>query len=166
RLPPADSGRPDREHRPPDRRRIAGEVAEQHQAAAEQSGIRFTSELPPQPVTIDGDATFLTRALDNLVANALRHTPRGGLVCVSLATRNGEAELRVADTGSGIPPEDQPRIFERFFRADQARSRASGGNGLGLAICKSVVEAHGGTIRFTSEPGVRTEFVVSLPKDL
>src|SRR5439155_20254724 len=109
---------------------------------------------PEEPVPVRGDVAFLVRVPANLVANALRHTPAGGTVRVSLAAAEGQAVLTVADTGSGIPEEDQPRVFERFFRVDQARSRASGGCGLGLAICKSLAEAHGGSIGFTSRPGL------------
>src|SRR5262249_11520262 len=115
------------------------------------------------PVRVSGDALFLSRVAENLLANALRHTPAGGQVRVSVAEEEGRALLSVADTGSGIPAEDQPRIFERFFRVAKARSRASGGSALGLAICKSLPEAHGGTIRFTSQPGQGTTFVVDLP---
>jgi two-component system sensor histidine kinase BaeS len=99
-----------------------------------------------------------------LTANALRHTPKGGQVTLRAHVSNGRALLEVRDTGEGIPSEDQPRIFERFFRADQARSRNSGGNGLGLAICKSLVEAHGGKISFESSPGTGTTFVVEFPR--
>jgi heavy metal sensor kinase len=163
-LARADSGRLDLERRPLDLRHLAEEIVEQHRPDAERAGIDLRAELSDRKVEITGDATFLTRVIENLVTNALRHTPKGGSVSVCVTAEKESAVLCVADTGSGIPLEDQPRIFERFFRADQARSRSSGGNGLGLAICKSVVEAHGGTIRFASQPGVQTEFVVSLPR--
>jgi heavy metal sensor kinase len=162
-LARADSGKLDLESKPLDLRHIAGEIVEQHHADATRSSINLQSELAESAVVVSGDAVFLSRVVENILANALRHTPRGGTVRVALNTDGDAAILRVSDTGSGIAPEDQPRIFERFFRADQARARASGGTGLGLAICKCVVEAHGGSIRFTSQPNVRTEFIVSLP---
>ena len=82
---------------------------------------------------------------------------------VQVATQNGSAVVTVADTGPGIGAEDLPRVFERFYRADQARSNALGGAGLGLSICKAIVEAHGGTIAVASEPGAGATFTVRLP---
>jgi heavy metal sensor kinase len=162
-LARADAGKLDLDRQPLDLGQLAAEVVEQHQPAARRAEIALAMEASIKPVTAAGDATFLSRVIDNLVTNALRHTPKGGSVTVAVSSAANSATLRVADTGSGIPLTDQPRIFERFFRADQARSRTSGGNGLGLAICKSIVEAHAGTITFTSQPLVQTEFVVSLP---
>ena len=162
-LARADAGKLDLDRQPLDLGHLAAEAIEQLQPAAKRAEIALTVESLDQPLMVAGDATFLGRVIENLVTNALRHTPKGGSVAVSVSAAEQMATLRVTDTGSGIPLADQPRIFERFFRADQARSRASGGNGLGLAICKSIVDAHGGTINFTSEPGVQTEFVVTLP---
>jgi signal transduction histidine kinase len=97
------------------------------------------------------------------MSNAIRYNRDGGSVCVTLQTQDNSAILKVTDTGVGIAPEHQPLVFERFFRADKARSRESGGSGLGLAICDSIVKAHGGQIRFVSQPGEGTTFVVHLP---
>ena len=103
----------------------------------------------------------------NLVENALRYTPSGGGVELELARHGSEAVLRVSDTGVGIPEEHLPRIFERFYRVDKARSRRNGGTGLGLAIVKSVVEAHGGRAGVSSSaapgPGQGTSFTIWLP---
>jgi two-component system, OmpR family, sensor kinase len=162
-LARADAGRLDLARQPLDLCRVAEEAAEQYAQQANQAGVALAAEVPDRPVRVSGDAVFLARVAENLLANALRHTPAGGQVRVAVAEEKGRALLSVADTGSGIPTEDQPRIFERFFRVDKARSRASGGLGLGLAICKSLTEAHGGTIRFTSQPGQGTTFVVDLP---
>jgi heavy metal sensor kinase len=162
-LARADAGKLDLDRQPLDLGHLAASVVEQHHPTAKRGDIELTIESPDQPLIVAGDATFLSRVIENLVTNALRHTPQGGSVTVAISSAENWAMLRVRDTGSGIPLADQPRIFERFFRADQARSRNSGGNGLGLAICKSIVEAHDGTIAFASEPGVRTEFVVKLP---
>ena len=120
-----------------------------------------------EPLTVVGDRQRLDQLVWNLVENALRYTAAGGRVELELARHDGEAVLRVADTGPGIPAEHLPRIFERFYRVDRARSRRNGGTGLGLAIVKSVVEAHGGQVDVasTTAPGQAqgTTFTVRLP---
>jgi signal transduction histidine kinase len=112
------------------------------------------------------DPQRIAQVLGNLVSNALRHTPPGG--CVTLRAGWAAAQqtailLTVADTGSGIAPADLPHIFERFWRADRARSRSSGGAGLGLVIAKRLIEAHGGQIAVQSTPGQGTIFTCTLP---
>jgi signal transduction histidine kinase len=114
-------------------------------------------------VAVEGDPDRLKQLLLNLVDNALRYTPPGGVVTLDLERRDGTALLRVSDTGLGIPPEHLSRIFERFYRVDQPRSRKAGGTGLGLAICKWVAEAHGGRIEVQSKPGEGSAFTVTLP---
>jgi two-component system, OmpR family, sensor kinase len=116
-----------------------------------------------EPTTVCGDRDRLAQLLWNLVENALRYTPGGGEVLVSLLNHGAVAELSVADRGIGISAEQLPRIFERFYRADKARSRAKGGTGLGLAIVKQIAEAHGGQVRVRSEPGEGSTFTVVLP---
>jgi heavy metal sensor kinase len=162
-LARADAGCLEVEYKRVDLRIVVEEVTAQYEIQAEETGIALSALLPPRPVLVSGETTFLARVAANLVANALRHTPAGGQVGLSLSTKGDHAILTVADTGSGIPEEDQPRIFERFFRVDKARSRASGGSGLGLAICKSLVEAHHGSIDFTSQVGCGSTFRVRLP---
>jgi heavy metal sensor kinase len=162
-LARADAGKLDLSRKPVDLGRLAEEVVDQYGPQAERAKVQLSAEVPDRPVLVSGDAPLLSRVAENLVANALRHVPPGGRVTVATAAKGERAILTVSDTGSGIRAEDRPRIFERFYRADKARSRASGGSGLGLAICKSLVEAHGGTIRFTSNPAVETTFVVELP---
>jgi two-component system, OmpR family, phosphate regulon sensor histidine kinase PhoR len=110
-----------------------------------------------------GSARDLTLLVRNLVDNAIQYTRPGGQVRVSLAAEDGEAVLRVRDTGIGIPSRDLPRIFERFYRVDRARSRETGGTGLGLSIVKHVAENHGGSVKVTSELGRGSEFEVRLP---
>jgi heavy metal sensor kinase len=122
-----------------------------------------TLQAHGQCVRIDADRGQVLRLITNLVGNAIQYNREGGTVKVAVAEEGGHAVLRVIDTGMGIAPADQPRIFQRFFRADKARSRESGGCGLGLAICKSIAVAHGGDISFDSVPAVGTTFVVSLP---
>lgn len=163
-LARTDAGRLDLEIKPVELSVLVEEVAAQHADAAAQAGVRLTVELPPTPVLVAGDAGFLARVPANLLSNALRHTPAGGEVRVTVTIEGNDTVLRVTDTGSGIPAEDQPRIFERFYRVDKARSRASGGSGLGLAICRGLVEAHGGTIGFTSHEGKGSTFFVRLPQ--
>jgi len=109
------------------------------------------------------DPDKLSQAVINLLSNALKFTPAGGSVVVRAASGTQGAEIRVKDTGIGIDPEDLPRIIERFYRADSSRSRATGGSGIGLSIVKAIIEAHGGTIRASGEPGKGSEFVILLP---
>jgi signal transduction histidine kinase len=115
------------------------------------------------PAQVRGDADKLKQALVALLENALKYTPYEGTVTLSLTMQDGTALISVCDTGIGISPEDLPHIFERFYRADPARSRDRGGSGLGLAIVKSIVEEHGGTISVESTPGKGSTFRVKLP---
>src|SRR5579859_999836 len=115
------------------------------------------------PAQVRGDADKLKQALLALLENALKYTPSEGTVTLSLTTQDGNALLSVCDTGIGISPEDLPHIFERFYRADPARSRDRGGSGLGLAIVKSIVEEHGGTIEVESALGKGSTFRMKLP---
>jgi two-component system, OmpR family, sensor kinase len=162
-LARADSGRLALSLQPVGLAELLAETVEMFEKTAEDNQVRLTVEPHDVPVMVQGDPIFLSRVLANLLSNALRHTPTGGSVDVLFGTRDHDAWFSVTDTGSGIPLNDQPRIFERFFRADKARSRSSGGSGLGLAICKSIVDAHGGAISCTSIPGQGTSFTVRLP---
>ena len=110
-----------------------------------------------------GDAAALRRALVNLVENAVKYTPAGGTVTLSLARAGGEALVSVADTGIGIDPADASRIFQPFVRLDAARSRETGGSGLGLAIARSIALAHGGRIDVESAPKAGSRFTLRLP---
>ena len=112
-------------------------------------------------VEIDEDR--IEQVLTNLIDNALRHTPPEGQVTVSLTSEFSYARVAITDTGIGIPAEDLPYVFERFYKADKARTRSKGGTGLGLAIARNIVEGHGGNIKVESEVGVGTSFVFYLP---
>jgi heavy metal sensor kinase len=114
-------------------------------------------------VTVLGDADRLKQLLLNLVENAVKYTPPGGTVRLSLSKKADWAFFEVSDTGVGIPPENLPHIFDRFYRVDKSRARAQGGSGLGLSIAKWIAEAHGGAIRATSQVGEGTTFRVTLP---
>jgi len=130
---------------------------------AEAKRIELRARVPETLPTIRGDAARLVQVFDNLLDNALTYTPPGGTVEISAAlTSEGMLEVVVADTGEGIPPEDLPRIFERFYRADKARAGDSS-TGLGLAIVKEIVTAHGGHVTASSQPGQGTRFTVTLP---
>ena len=109
-----------------------------------------------------GDPHRLDQLVGNLVGNAIKYTPEGGTITLSLYQDGGWARLDVADTGMGIPAEHLPHIFERFYRVDKAHSRRSGGSGLGLAIVKGIAEQHGGKVSVTSEPGKGSTFSVWL----
>jgi signal transduction histidine kinase len=109
------------------------------------------------------DPDRFSQAVINLLSNALKFTPAGGTVSVSAEAGITGTEIRVADTGIGISAEDLPRIFERFYRVDSSRSRATGGAGIGLSIARAIVEAHGGTLHAESEPGRGSEFLITLP---
>ncbi len=116
-----------------------------------------------EPVCISGDRHRLRQLLLNLTDNAIKHNRPAGTVTVSLCRNNGTAELKIVNTGPGLAPELQPRVFERFFRGDSSHSSAVDGCGLGLSIAQWIVAAHHGTIRFASEPGKETAVTVRLP---
>ncbi|MDY6055189.1 sensor histidine kinase [Micrococcus sp.] len=113
---------------------------------------------------VHGDPDQLLTAVRNLVDNAVRYSPEGTTVGVGLASRDGLAQVTVTDQGMGIPPEEQERVFERFYRVDAARSRQTGGTGLGLSIVKHVVRNHGGEVTLWSEPGRGSTFTIRLPE--
>ncbi|MEW6541479.1 MAG: two-component system histidine kinase PnpS [Bacillota bacterium] len=127
---------------------------------ARQKGLALRVELPEGLPPVTGDEDLLAQVFNNLLDNAVKFTEKGGIT-IRAAAAEGGVEVEVSDTGAGIAPENLPRIFERFFRADKARTQ--GGTGLGLAIVKHTVEGHGGKIRVTSKPGQGTTFSLFLP---
>jgi signal transduction histidine kinase len=137
---------------------LVREVAESVEPLAEDQGRRFSCQVGA-PVVVRGDPVLLKRVILNLVDNALRHTPLGAGVDLSIASENGVATLAVRDRGTGIPPEDIPRVFERFHRG----RTTNGGSGLGLALCREIVARHGGDIDLTSTVGAGTTVTVTLP---
>ncbi|MGW3571533.1 sensor histidine kinase [Streptomyces sp. NPDC000941] len=136
-----------------------------HRAQAERAGVALTVETPDgDPVYAYADADRLRQAVGNLVSNAVRATGPGGTVRLSLARRGAGAAVHVGDTGHGIPAEQLPHVFDRFWRADAARGRATGGSGLGLSIARQIVKDHQGTIGVESAVGVGTTFTIEIPK--
>ena len=122
----------------------------------------LTAEPGPPGLMIDADPLRLRQVLDNLLANAAVHTPPGTPVRLDVMAEGREAVVRITDAGPGIAPGDQERIFDRFYRVDDSRTRGKGGSGLGLSVVQSLVTAHGGSVGVASVPG-RTTFTVRLP---
>ncbi|MGW2051768.1 sensor histidine kinase [Streptomyces sp. NPDC001858] len=143
-------------------RDLLDHVATVHHGRAETAGVALTTRTEGD-LELSGDPVRLRQVVGNLVSNALRHTPPGGSVTLRARRAGDDVTIEVADTGTGIPAEDLPRVFDRFWRAEKSRSRRTGGSGLGLAIVRRLTEAHGGTVTVTSTVGVGTVFVVRLP---
>jgi two-component system phosphate regulon sensor histidine kinase PhoR len=141
-------------------------VAESYRAqvhVAESKGVDMAARVSDGPIMIEGDGEALRELVDNLLSNAIKFTPEKGRVDMRLGTEGPNAVLTVEDSGIGIAPEDQGRIFERFYRVDKARSRQLGGTGLGLSIVKHVALAHGGNVSLKSAPGRGSTFRVQIP---
>ena len=165
-LARADEGRAPLTLEEHDLRPVLADVAETAEMLGEQQGVTVTSEVPEVPVSLPVDPHRIREMLLNLVTNAIKYTPSGGSVALALREEAGTVAITVRDTGIGIAPGDLPHIFDRFWRADPARSRTGDrpGVGLGLAITKWIAEAHGGAINVQSRPGRGTTFTVLLPR--
>jgi two-component system phosphate regulon sensor histidine kinase PhoR len=142
---------------------LADEVTARFYTAAAAKRIHLTTEAEDLDLAVWGDRDRLAQLLSNLIDNAIKYTPLEGSVQITVSDGNGAVRLVVEDSGPGIPEESLPRIFDRFYRVDKARSRVAGGTGLGLSICRWIAEAHGGTIAVQSEPGRGARFIVALP---
>lgn len=162
-LARADSGAEALQLSSADLREIVRDVCGQGKMLAEAKGIDFREQISDQPVRIKADVHALQRLFLILIDNAIKYTPEGGRVDVVVAQENGFAIGEVRDTGIGIAPQHLPNVFERFYRADKARSRDSGGVGLGLSIGRWIAEAHGGTIEVQSSLGSGSIFRLRLP---
>jgi heavy metal sensor kinase len=161
-LARADAGVLRMDQQPVDLHQLVQEVYDQTQILAAHKHIDL--ELDPiELIAIQGDPERLRRLLLNLTNNAIKYTPSGGRVTLSLQRCHGCAVLRVADTGIGLSPDEQERVFQRFYRSDNARAHDAEGSGLGLCIARSIADAHGGTIELDSTPGVGSRFNVFLP---
>jgi len=137
-------------------------VRARHERESALRGIRIVTTVGEGAESISGDPDRLEQALQNLAANALRHTPDGGEVRLSATADADSIHLRVHDTGSGIPPEHLPLIFDRFYKVDSAR-RAAGGSGLGLSIVRAIVERHGGTVTAENRDGALFDITLARP---
>jgi two-component system phosphate regulon sensor histidine kinase PhoR len=133
------------------------------QPRARDKDLQLSMDQAEKIPDIAGDRRRLTEVLQNLLDNAIQYTPAGGQIMVSAGVAGAEVVFTVSDTGIGIPQAEQPRIFERFYRVDIARSREVGGTGLGLAISKHLIEGHGGRIWVESELGQGSQFHFSVP---
>jgi len=161
-LARADAHSMDIAREPLDLAEVVRDACSNADVLAEAAGIRLEKQ-PFAECAIEGDEPALRRLLLILLDNAVKYTPRGGHVTVSLRRQDSAAEVRIRDTGIGIPEEHLPHIFERFYRVSKDRSRATGGTGLGLSIARWIAEQHGGEIRVESTPGAGSEFCVRLP---
>jgi signal transduction histidine kinase len=142
-------------------RALLSEATELYEDVADAKRIRVTLE-PGEPVTISGARDRLRQAFANLLDNAIKYTPQGGSVSLQARTEDRTAVVTVTDTGTGIAPQDLPRIWDRLYRADPSRSER--GLGLGLSLVKAYVQAHGGTVEASSQPGHGSVFTVRLPR--
>lgn len=157
-----ESGRSILNRQPVVLRDAAQHVAEDLSARAHERGVTLANEVPAELRAL-ADADRLQQVFSNLIENAIKYGRHGGRVTLGGRTLAGTVELWVRDDGPGIPPDAANRVFERFFRADKARSREAGGTGLGLAIVKHIVQAHGGQVRVESAPGQGATFFFTLP---
>lgn len=159
----ADVGRLSLSLAPLDLGALIADLRENMEPVAADKGIELAATVAPDLPPVSADAERMRQVLVNLLANALHYTPRDGRVAVRAWVDGRRVLVEVTDTGPGISAEDLPHIFDRFYRADKARSRASGGSGLGLAIVRSLVTLHGGTVQAESRPGEGSRFTVALP---
>jgi PAS domain S-box-containing protein len=157
-----EAGRVQASYRPTDLAALTRDLASTFRAAIERGGLRFEVDCPPLPASIYVDAEMWEKIVLNLLSNAFKFTFEGA-IRVALRLAADRVELIVADTGAGIPPEELPRLFERFHRVEGARSRTYEGSGIGLALVHDLVKLHGGAVRVASELGKGTTFTISIP---
>jgi hypothetical protein len=141
---------------------LVQDVAQKFMLRAREKSITLDVSLDREAPPVFGDIAMMQRVLENLLENGLRHTPAGGTIRMGVDVESGNVVVRVADTGCGIPAEDVPHIFERFYRRDRQRTDTDSA-GLGLAIVRRILELHGSEIRVSSEPEHGTTFFFSVP---
>lgn len=152
--------------RPDDLRAVVESAVQQAQPAAERKGVKLAANVPQEPIRQPHDPQRMGQVLTNLLGNAIKFTPRGGTVNITLEPTTDGAEFRVADTGVGINPQELPHVFERFYRGAGAHESRAAGSGLGLSIVRSIVEMHSGRVSISSSPGKGTEVAVDLPREV
>ncbi len=138
-------------------------LREYYDASAADAGVVLTSAGANEPVIVELDRTLIQRAVGNLISNAVAHTPEGGTVAIKAHAEAARILIEVSDTGVGIPADALPRVFDRFFRVDPSRSKASGGTGLGLSIVQGIMQLHGGNVEIVSKPGTGTRVTLCMP---
>jgi two-component system phosphate regulon sensor histidine kinase PhoR len=145
---------------------VIAACVESHRDRADAKGLTLSLDLGPldRETQVRADEEAVRQILDNLIDNAIKYTPEGGTVSVACKVADDLVAIEVADSGIGIPRDDLPRVFERFYRVDKARSRELGGTGLGLSIVKHLVQSIGGQIDVTSRLGAGSQFKVQLPR--
>jgi two-component system sensor histidine kinase BaeS len=159
----ADAGELSLNRRPIDPRALLDRAMLAHVPEAQREGLSIQIEAPPDLPEVEVDPGRMAQVLENLMSNALRHTPEGGQITLSAGVQGNSVTLRVQDNGAGIAPGDLPYVFDRFYRADKSRQRQGGQSGLGLAIAKSLVETQGGSVSVESVLGEGTTFTIVLP---
>ncbi len=159
----AEAGKLKLARQPDDISKLVGQVTATMQAKALVKGVSMSTNLPDNLPLVNIDSFRIGQVLRNLLENALQHTAAGGSVSVAALSHDSRVEISVSDTGEGIPAEELPNIFERFYRVDKSRTRTTGGTGLGLTIAKRLVEAHEGQITVQSELGKGSRFSFTIP---
>jgi len=142
-----------------------GEAVDAFMVLAEDAGVQLAFSRPDRPCMAKGDRSALRRLFSNLLDNSIKHTGAGGTISVTVQAGGPRHAVTVDDTGEGIPAEDLPHVFERFYRGDRSRSRDTGGFGLGLSICRQIADDHGGEIAIESQAGRGTKVTITLPAD-
>ena len=142
---------------------LVADLVEEFSEVAMMADIDLIEQIPDRPIQVLGDDSQLYRLVSNLIANAIQYTPSQGQVVVSLTVKERQALIQIRDTGIGIAKEEQPRIFDRFYRIDSDRARTTGGTGLGLAIAQAIAHHHQGHLTVTSQLGQGSLFTIALP---
>ena len=141
---------------------LAQDVVMKFAPIAHQQEVNLNADYPQSLPSVNADIGMIERVMSNLIKNAIQYTPAGGDVKVAIQQNNGHVAISVADTGTGIPPEEIPLVTERFYRVEKSRSRDSGGGGLGLAIATKLLDLHESSLTIESEVGIGTEMRFSL----
>lgn len=161
----ADAGQLRLHTAPLDLRTLLQEITDAHQVQSQDRGVALSLEMAPTLPLVEADRDRIVQVMGNLLSNAFRYVPQGGQLTVRAMEQRQKVIVAVADDGPGIPPEDLPHLFERFWRGDRARQRATGGSGLGLTIARSLIEAHGGSIWVESgKEGSTFTFALPIPE--